>query len=138
MLDKTKQIISHPIFCYSPALIYLAFLINFFWDLKPFVCWFKIDITECIIEDIFSQFTSLIFGILILFLFFYTCFYLYYAIVLGDNLVGKSIKITYPKIIKKFKVKNKYKDFCIFLTCYLASLIFSYFFVLIIICKKRL
>jgi hypothetical protein len=137
MLNKVKQIIYNPFVCYSPAIILLIVLLFHLFQFSSNECLLDAAALECLTPQYSTHLIYFLLKTTVLIFLFYTCFYLYYTIIVGDNLVAKAVEITHKKIKKKFRISNEYKDFLIFIFCYLASLIFSYFFVFILVFKKR-
>lgn len=138
MLDGFKKFIYHPILCYLPTFLMAMLCISSLSKLSPTNCLFNSIQEQCLLYNDLNLIVYHPITLSIYFLFLYTLYYLYYNIITGKNIVGKSVKISYEKIIHNLKIKEENKQLWILLASYIITSIFSYCVLPYFICKQKL
>ncbi|AFZ34313.1 hypothetical protein Sta7437_0719 [Stanieria cyanosphaera PCC 7437] len=138
MLNGFKKFIYHPILCYLPTFLIIMFCVSSLSKLSPTNCLFNSIQEQCLLYNDLSLIVYHPISLSIYLLVLYTFYYLYYNIITGKNIVGKSVKISYEKIISNLKVRDESKQVWILLISYIVISIFSYCVLPYFICKKKL
>lgn len=138
MLNGFKRFIYHPILCYLPTFLIIVFLISSLSKLSPTNCLFNSIQEQCLLYNNLSLIVYHPISLSIFLLFFYTIYYLYYNIITQKNIVAKSVKISYEKIINNLKINDEKKQLWILLISYIIISVFSYFVLPYFLCKKKL
>lgn len=126
MVSKIEKLIYNLYFCYFPIVAIALFVSIKLVLLTPIKCLIYPSASECI----FYQFNlNLIYhpiNIINLIFVVYNALYIYYNVVLKQDVVGKTVKRIYCKTRKIYRIKNKRKQINILLFCYVSALILSY------------
>jgi len=138
MLNGFKNFIYHPILCYIPTLLIVIFCISNLSQLSPTNCLFNSIQEQCLSYKNLSLIVYHPITISIYLLSLYTLYYLYYNIITGKNIVGKSVKISYEKIIHNLKIQEENKQLWVLLVSYIITSIFSFCVLPYFICKQKL
>ena len=138
MLNIARKIIQNPLLCYLPTILIVAISITILFQYSPFLCLFYSVNHSCLLHNNINIFIYHPINIIILLLFAYTCFYLYYSIYFANHLVGRAVETIYTDLSQTLKVEEKVKQTLIWLACYLATLIFSYLILPVLIFQKRI
>jgi hypothetical protein len=138
MLNRFKRFIYHPILCYLPTFLIVMLCIFSLSKLSPTNCLFNSIQEKCLLYNNLSLIVYHPITLTIYLLFLYTLYYLYYNIVSGKNIVGKSVRISYEKIINNLKVNEENKQLLILLATYIFTSIFSYLVLPYFLCRQKL
>ena len=127
MVSKLEKIIYNLYFCYVPIIaLALAASIKLV-QITPTRCLFDSFSKQCIFYRLDFKLIYHPLNIINLILVIYTALYIYYNVVLKQDVVGKTVKRIYSKTKRIYKLKNKRKQLSILLFCYCAALLLSYF-----------
>ena len=124
---KIEKVIYNRYLCYLPIII-AGLLVSYllFW-LTPNKCLTEYLTQECFFENSYYDFIYHPLNIINIVFSIYNFLYLYYNVVLRQDVVGRSVKKIYGKLQKQKYVGNKAKQANILLFCYLTALLISYF-----------
>ena len=126
MISKIERVIYHPLLGYTPIFLIAIILTWKLIQFSPINCMSDSWSNQCIVYENNSSLIYHPVNILILIFFSYNFLYLYYNIALRKNVVGRSVKTTYNKILNTHQIKSNSKRLSILLFCYTMALILSY------------
>lgn len=126
MLNGLKRFIYDPVLCYLPTFLIIIICIFNLSRLNPTNCLFNSEQEQCLLYDNLNLILYHPITLSIDIFFSYTIFYLYYNIIYKKNIVEKSVKISYEKIVNNLKVNEENKQVLILLASYIMTSIFSY------------
>ena len=127
MISKLEKAIYNLYCCYAPVVI-IALLVSIkLVQLAPTKCLFDSLAQECLFYrlDLNSFYHPL--NIINLFFIIYNILYIYYNVILKQNVVGRAVKNIYNKTKKYYGLERKRKKIGVLLFCYVVALILSYF-----------
>lgn len=127
MVSKLEKIIYNLYFCYLP-IIAIALLISIkLIELTPTKCLFDSLSSECTFYRLDFDLIYHPINIINLLFIIYNTLYIYYNVILKQNVVGRTVRKIYFRTQKKYRIKDKRKQISILLFCYFSTLILSYF-----------
>lgn len=127
MLSRVEKLIYNLYFCYIPIALFALFLSSRLIQLTPTKCLLGSIAEECLF---YRPSLDLIYhplNLINLLFISYNILYLYYNVVLGQDVVGKTVKHVYQKTTAHYQLKPGRKRISVLLLCYITSLILSYF-----------
>lgn len=126
MVSKIEKVIYNLYFCYAPIVVIALFISIKLLLLTPVKCLIYSSANDCV----FYQFNlNLVYhpiNIINLIFIVYNALYIYYNVILKQDVVGRTVKRIYCKTRKIYKIRNKRKQLNILLFCYVSALILSY------------
>ena len=127
MVSKLEKIIYNLYFCYLP-IIAIALLISIkLIELTPTKCLFDSLSSGCTFYRLDFDLIYHPINIINLLFIIYNTLYIYYNVILKQNVVGRTVRKIYFRTQKKYRIKDKRKQISILLFCYFSTLILSYF-----------
>ncbi len=127
MVSRLEKAIYNLYFCYAPIVAIALFISVRLTLLTPIRCLLDSSANECIFYKFDFHFIYHPINIINLIFIAYNILYVYYNVVLKQDIVGRSVKRIYSKTKKIYRIKNKRKQLSILLFCYVMALILSYF-----------
>ena len=127
MLSRLEKIIYNLYFCYIPILIFALFLSSRLIQLTPTKCLLGSMAEECLFYQPNLDLVYHPLNLVNLVFISYNVLYLYYNVILGQDIVGRTVKKVYQRTIARYRLKQRRKRISVLLLCYFSSLILSYF-----------
>lgn len=126
MVSKLEKIIYNLYFCYIPIIAIALVASVKLVQMTPTKCLFDSLSRECLFYRLDFKLIYHPLNIVNLILVIYTALYIYYNVILKQDVVGKTVKRIFSKTVKIYQLKNKRKQLSILLFCYCAALLLSY------------
>ncbi|MEM7762371.1 MAG: hypothetical protein AAF298_30280 [Cyanobacteria bacterium P01_A01_bin.40] len=126
MLSRVEKVIYNLYFCYIPIVLFALFFSSRLIQLTPTKCLLGAVVEECLF---YQPNLGLIYhplNLINLIFISYNILYLYYNVILKQDIVGKTVKHVYQKSLTHYQLKQKRKRISVLLLCYFTSLILSY------------
>ena len=127
MVSKLEKIIHNLYFCYLPVVAIALFTSIKLIELTPTKCLFGSLSNECTFYKLDFDLIYHPLNIINLLFIIYNTLYIYYNVILKQNIVGRTVRKIYFKTQKIYRVENKRQQISILLFCYFSTLILSYF-----------
>ena len=127
IVSQLEKAIYNVYSCYTPIVIIALIISLKLIELTPTKCLFGSAAKECIFYSLDFNLIYHPLNIINLIFITYNVLYIYYNVILKQNVVGKSVKKIYSRTKKVYLFKNKRKQISVLLFCYVSALILSYF-----------
>lgn len=126
MASKLEQAIYNPYICYLPIAIIALLISTVLFQITPTKCLFKFSTDDCFFYNLDLNLMYHPLNIINFIFVIYNILYLYYNVILNQNVVGRSVKKIYTKALKKYYINQRRKKLSVLLFCYFTALILSY------------
>lgn len=126
MVSKLEKAIDNLYLCYAPVSIFALFISIILIDLAPTKCLFGSLAKECLFYKLDSSLIYHPLNIINLIFIIYNLLYLYYNVILKQDVAGRAVKKIYGKAKKHYYLRKR-KKIRVLLFCYVTALAISYF-----------